>query len=232
MNQHANLTHWAERIDMAAAFRWTVKLNLHEAVANHFSLAVNPEGTRFLINPNGRHFARITASSLVEIDANDPDTLNRPDAPDATAWGLHGSIHRALPHARCAMHVHSIHATVLASLADSILPPIDQNSAMFFNRQVVDGEYGGMAFAEEAAALATGEAAEETASRREAEDLLRWALDKLSATDRMVVTLTHLEERPVAEAAELLGMSVPNVKVRAFRARKKLREILGDVIGA
>ena len=48
----------------------------------------------------------------------------------------------------------------------------------------------------------------------------------------MVVTLTHLEERPVAEAAEMLGISVPNVKVRAFRARKKLRDLLGDVIGA
>ena len=149
MNQHANMTHWADRIDMAAAFRWTVKLNLHETVANHFSLAVNPEGTRFLINPNGRHFARITASSLVEIDANDPQTLNRPDAPDPTAWGLHGAVHRACPHARCVMHVHSMHATVLASLADSTLPPIDQNSAMFFNRQVVDDHYAGMAFEEE-----------------------------------------------------------------------------------
>ena len=47
-----NLTHWDQRVDLAAAFRWTVKLNLHEAVANHFSLAVNPEGTKFLINPN------------------------------------------------------------------------------------------------------------------------------------------------------------------------------------
>lgn len=88
------------------------------------------------------------------------------------------------------------------------------------------------AFAEEAAALETSEAAEETASRREANELLAWAMDRLSPTDRMVVTLTHLEERPVAEAAEMLGLSVPNVKVRAFRARKKLREILGGVIGA
>ncbi|HCR11945.1 MAG TPA: RNA polymerase sigma factor [Solidesulfovibrio sp.] len=87
------------------------------------------------------------------------------------------------------------------------------------------------AFAEEAAALETSEAAEETASRREARELLAWAMDRLSPTDRMVVTLTHLEERPVAEAAELLGISVPNVKVRAFRARKKLRELLADVIG-
>jgi len=150
----SNLTHWAERVDMAAAFRWTARLNLHEAVANHLSLAVNDDGSRFLINPNGRHFSRITASSLVEIDAHDPETMKRPDALDPTAWGLHGSIHRALPHARCVMHVHSIHATVLASLADSRLPAIDQNTAMFFGRHVVDDHYGGMAFEEEGARCA------------------------------------------------------------------------------
>ncbi len=150
----ANLTHWTERVDMAAAFRWTARLNMHEAVANHFSLAVNGGGTRFLINPNGRHFSRITASSLVEIDANDPNTMARPDAPDPTAWGLHGAIHRALPHARCVMHIHSIHATVLASLADSRLPAIDQNTAMFFGRHVVDDHYGGLAFEEEGARCA------------------------------------------------------------------------------
>ncbi|WP_322245943.1 class II aldolase and adducin N-terminal domain-containing protein [Tabrizicola sp.] len=142
------------RQDLAATFRWTARLGLHEAVANHFSLAVNPEGTRFLINPNGRHFSRITASSLVEIDANDPTTMSRPDAPDPTAWGLHGSIHRACPHAVCVMHVHSIHATVLASLADSRLPAIDQNTAMFHNRQVIDDQYGGMAFEQEGARCA------------------------------------------------------------------------------
>lgn len=154
MNQHANLTNWTERVDLSAAFRWTVRLNMHEAVANHFSMAVNPEGTRFLINPNGRHFSRITASSLLELDADDPETMTRPDAPDPTAWGLHGSIHRACAHARCVMHVHSIHATVLASLADSRLPAIDQNTAMFHNRHVVDDHYGGMAFGDEGARCA------------------------------------------------------------------------------
>lgn len=154
MNQHANITHWAERVDLAAAFRWSVKLNLHEAVANHFSLAVNDTGSKFLMNPKWKHFARLKASDMIEVDANDPTTMDRPDAPDPTAWGLHGSIHRALPHARCLIHVHSIHATVLASLADSRLPPIDQNSAMFFGRHVVDNHFGGMAFADEAARCA------------------------------------------------------------------------------
>lgn len=144
-----NIDHWQARCDLAAAFRWTVRENMHEGVANHFSLAVNEDGTRFLMNPNQMHFARIKASDLLEIDAGDPETLSGPDAPDPTAWGLHGGLHRLVPHARCAMHVHSIHATVLAALADSRLPPIDQNSAMFFDRVVIDDGYGGLAFEEE-----------------------------------------------------------------------------------
>jgi ribulose-5-phosphate 4-epimerase/fuculose-1-phosphate aldolase len=144
-----NLAHEAERIDLAAAFRWTARLGLHEAVANHFSLSVSEDGRKFLMNPNQRHFSLIRASDLLLLDADDPETLDRPDAPDPTAWGLHGSIHRLCPHARCVMHVHSIFATVLASLADSTLPPIDQNTAMFFGRVVVDENYGGFAFEEE-----------------------------------------------------------------------------------
>ncbi len=144
-----NMAHWAERVDLAAAFRWTARLGFHEAVANHFSLAVNDDGTRFLMNANQVHFSRIKASDLLLLDAKDPATLSRPDAPDPTAWGLHGSIHRQCPHARCVMHVHSIHATVLASLADSRLPPIDQNTATFFNRYVIDENFGGLAFEEE-----------------------------------------------------------------------------------
>jgi ribulose-5-phosphate 4-epimerase/fuculose-1-phosphate aldolase len=144
-----NLPHLDQRVDLAAAFRWTARLNMHEAVANHFSLAVNDDGTQFLMNPNQMHFSRIKASDMLLIDANDPDTLSGPNAPDPTAWGLHGAIHRHCPHARCAMHVHSIHATVLACLEDSDLPPIDQNSATFFNRYVIDNHYGGLAFEEE-----------------------------------------------------------------------------------
>jgi ribulose-5-phosphate 4-epimerase/fuculose-1-phosphate aldolase len=143
------MDHWTDRVELAAAFRWTARLNMHEAVANHFSLAINDAGTRFLMNPNQTHFSRIKATDLIEVDANDPDALKGPDAPDPTAWGLHGGIHRNCSHARCVMHVHSIHATVLASLADSRLPPIDQNCATFFNRYVIDEGYGGLAFADE-----------------------------------------------------------------------------------
>ena len=53
-----------DRQDVAYAYRWAERSNLHEAVANHFSLAVNSEGTEFLMNPNMGHFSRIKASDL------------------------------------------------------------------------------------------------------------------------------------------------------------------------
>ena len=140
------LSHRQERVDLAAAFRTAARLNFNEAVANHFSLAVNDDGTQFLINPNQRHFSLIKASELLLLDANDPDVLNQPNAPDPTAWGLHGSVHRYCPHARCVMHVHSKFATVLASLEDSRLLPIDQNTATFYQRYVIDESFGGLAF--------------------------------------------------------------------------------------
>jgi ribulose-5-phosphate 4-epimerase/fuculose-1-phosphate aldolase len=142
------MLHRRERVALAASFRWAARLNLHEGVANHFSLAVN-DGTHFLLNPNQRHFSRIRASDLLLLDVDDMAVMERDDAPDPTAWGLHGSVHRHCPRARCIMHAHPIYSTVLASLADSNLPPIDQNTAIFFNRYVIDNNYGGLAFSEE-----------------------------------------------------------------------------------
>lgn len=145
-----NLPFWQERVDLAAAFRWTARERLHEGVSNHFSLSTNNDGTQFLMNPNQVHFSLIKASDMLHLDANDPEAMNRPDAPDPTAWGLHGALHRLCPHARCAMHVHSIHATVLACMKDPVLPPLDQNCALFFGRIAYDTEYGGLALDEEA----------------------------------------------------------------------------------
>ena len=145
-----NMEHWPERLDLACAFRWTARLGLHEGVANHFSLAVSPDGRRFLMNPNGRHFSRVTASGLLLLDADDPATMTRPGAPDPTAWDLHGAIHRNVPGAACVLHVHSKYALALACLADSTLPPIDQNAMRFYGRMIIDDGYDGMGLGDEA----------------------------------------------------------------------------------
>lgn len=66
--------------------------------------------------------------------------------------------------------------------------------------------------------------------RRAARESLDWALAHLSPEDREAVTLVHLEERSVSEAADLLGWSVSNVKVRLFRARQKLKQIITQTL--
>ncbi|MEZ5773360.1 MAG: class II aldolase and adducin N-terminal domain-containing protein [Hyphomicrobiaceae bacterium] len=145
-----NIDHWEDRVDLACAFRWTAKLNMHEAVANHHSLAVSDDGRKFLLNPNGRHFSRIRASELLLLDADDADTMKQPGAPDATAWDLHSAIHRNVPGARCILHVHSKYSLALACLADSTLPPIDQNTMRFYNRIIIDDAFDGMGLGDEA----------------------------------------------------------------------------------
>lgn len=140
--------HVAARVDLAAAFRWFARLNMHESVANHLSMAVSADGAKFLINPRGRHFSRICAGDLLLLDAGDPATLLREDAPDPTAWHLHARLHACLPQARCVMHLHSKYATALACLEDPTLYPIDMNTMRFFGRVAVDGGFSGMALSD------------------------------------------------------------------------------------
>jgi ribulose-5-phosphate 4-epimerase/fuculose-1-phosphate aldolase len=140
-----------QRIDLAAAFRWFARLGMAESVANHFSVAVSDDGSRFLANPCRRAFSQIRASDLLLLNANDPTTLEQPNAPDPTAWYLHAGLHRTVPQARCIMHLHSHYATALGCLEDNTLYPIDINAARFFGRVAVDSQFAGMALSSEEA---------------------------------------------------------------------------------
>ncbi len=136
---------WQMRVDLAAAFRLSARNGWNEAVANHFSLATSPDGKNFLMNPRWRHFSKVRASELLHLNVDDNSTMSRPDAPDLTAWSLHARLHAGLPHARCIIHLHPKYTTVIASLADPEIKPIDQNTARFYNRMAIDMGYGGMA---------------------------------------------------------------------------------------
>ncbi len=59
----------------------------------------------------------------------------------------------------------------------------------------------------------------------EAKAIVTRLLERLSAPDRLVLTLLDLEERSTLEIAQMTGWSRPMVKMRAMRARRKLREV-------
>ena len=61
-------------------------------------------------------------------------------------------------------------------------------------------------------------------------DLATKLLGRLSAEDRMVLTLLDAEDVPVAEIAALTGWKTSKVKVRAYRARHALRRVLGEFL--
>lgn len=66
----------------------------------------------------------------------------------------------------------------------------------------------------------------------EIRDALNQAMAKLSPTDRLVITLLELEGESVEAVALATKMSKIGVRVRAHRARGKLRTLLEDVYGA
>jgi len=132
------------RIDLAAAFRWAARLGFHEAVANHFSLAVVEDGSRFLIQPRGRHFSKVRASELLLVDA-DGAVLEGEGSIDPTAFHIHSAIHRGVPQARCILHTHMAYATALTCLEGVRLEPVSQNALRFYERIAYDETFGGMA---------------------------------------------------------------------------------------
>ena len=134
------------RHDLVVAFRWAARLNMHEAVANHFSVAISDDGQKFLINPAGRHFSQMQMSDLVLLDAsrNDLGVLPSTDV-DPTAVNLHGQIHKLLPDAKCILHTHMPYTTALACLKDFEFLMLDQNACRFYQRIAYDRDYAGMA---------------------------------------------------------------------------------------
>ncbi len=74
--------------------------------------------------------------------------------------------------------------------------------------------------------LASSAADLPTDTNRAARELVEKILGRLRAADRLVITMLHLEGRSIEETSALTGWSPTLVKVRAFRARSKMKKHL------
>ena len=63
-----------------------------------------------------------------------------------------------------------------------------------------------------------------------ARDLVEKLLAMLKPVERLVVDMLYLQERSVAEVQKLTGWTAATIKVRAFRARQKLRKQIGGLL--
>jgi RNA polymerase sigma-70 factor (ECF subfamily) len=73
-------------------------------------------------------------------------------------------------------------------------------------------------------AVTASEAAQEPWQSLAAREIVEKLLAQLVPADRLLLTLLHLEGRSVEEVRQVTGWNVPVIKVRAFRARRKLRK--------
>ena len=145
MDRSIDSTERSLRVDLAAAFRLAAQFDWHESVANHFSASVSEDGKIFLLNPKWQHFSTICASDLLLLDADDDTVMQSPNAPEPSAWCIHGSVHSKVAHAKVLLHCHPPYATALCGLRDPNIKAIDQNTARFHGRVAVDLEFGGIA---------------------------------------------------------------------------------------
>ncbi len=74
-------------------------------------------------------------------------------------------------------------------------------------------------------AVLSGSDGEDATDTIAAKELVGRLLDQLSPADRTVITLLDLEQKSVAEIRALTGWGASMIKVRAFRARRKLRKL-------
>lgn len=135
-----------DRHDLALAFRLAERFGFHEGICNHFSVRLDSEQERYLINPYGLHWSRIQPESLLLIDG-DGRVLAGDGEVEDTARFIHVASHRANPRHKAVLHTHMPYATTLTMLAGEAgsLPMSHQTAVRFHGRMAHEPEYGGLA---------------------------------------------------------------------------------------
>ena len=133
----------AARVDLAAAFRLAVRLDMHEGVCNHLSLMLPGSRDRFLLNRFGLHWGEVTASNLLTLDAGGKILEGEGDF-EKTAFYIHSRIHLANPNAACVLHTHMPYATALTLTEPGRLEMVEQNALRFVDDIAYDDEYNGL----------------------------------------------------------------------------------------
>jgi RNA polymerase sigma-70 factor (ECF subfamily) len=78
-------------------------------------------------------------------------------------------------------------------------------------------------------ALASSPDASDPAGDAASRDLVETLLAALKPTDRLLITMLHLEGYSMDDVRQATGWNIATIKVRAFRARKKLKQIFHEL---
>ena len=71
----------------------------------------------------------------------------------------------------------------------------------------------------------------ENLSNRDRKVVVQQAMEQLNQEDSLLLSLYYFEDNSIAEVAEITEISENLVKVKIFRARKKLFNLVSDLMG-
>jgi ribulose-5-phosphate 4-epimerase/fuculose-1-phosphate aldolase len=126
---------------LAAACRLFAHFGFDEGFAGHITARDPSRPDNFWVNPAGLHFAHVTASDLLLVDAG--GTVVQGDRPlNLAAFAIHSRIHLARPDVVAAAHAHSMYGKAWSAVGQ-LLSPITQDACAFYDDHAVV-DYGGV----------------------------------------------------------------------------------------
>lgn len=135
-----------DRHDLALAMRLAERFGFHEGICNHFSVRLDTEDERYLINPYGVHWSEIQADTLLMING-DGHVLEGDGEVEDTARFIHVAGHRGNPRHKALFHTHMPYATSMTMLEDkaATLTMAHQTAVRFHERTAYERSFGGLA---------------------------------------------------------------------------------------
>lgn len=132
---------------LAAALRLFGKYGFGEGISGHISVRDPEFADRFWVNPFGVSFKRVTVGDLICVDGEGVVVEGRHRV-NPSAFVIHSRIHALRADAEAAAHAHTVHSRALGAL-ERVLEPLDQESAAFYEDQVLYTDYEGPSIAVE-----------------------------------------------------------------------------------
>jgi len=135
-----------DRHDLALAMRLAERFGFHEGICNHFSVRLDTNDERYLINPYGVHWSEIQADTLLLIDGSG-NIIEGDGEVEDTARFIHVAGHRANPRHKALFHTHMPNATSMTMLegAAATLTMAHQTATRFHGRTGYEQSFGGLA---------------------------------------------------------------------------------------
>lgn len=137
-----------DRRELATAFRLAERFGFHEGICNHFSVRLDDEQERYLINPYGLHWSEITPEKLLLIDGSG-QVLKGDGEVEDTARFIHVAGHRANQRHKAILHTHQPWATALTLLENGRVRMCHQGATRFHGRIDYVTEFGGLALSDQ-----------------------------------------------------------------------------------